>query len=447
MLAWVLLKVNRVFENLLKKSMNGKEVSVVLKGIGARGGCLEKGALHAITLVCVCVVVLSTAIGVGPQEAFADEPERVLEREFSYDAVQQESYTVEPTLELDGAVYRLTGVSDPQPAAGVIHSKEYTAQETRYLPVEVVARGEAAVRSQFDAALPYEDDEFAGSLDLLDVQWVPAYRTVERQIEREEVFANLPHEDTAVLPFERTYTTSGNAALGATVEQVLKMTGVTWATTGYDADGRPNRFTATVTYRGVERELVIDYYEAQAQYGGTIPARAQMVTVVATYEREAAPAPAGSITQAPAPVAATPVVPAPAAAFDFLPLLVAAAVVAVLLGLVLLFWFFLYRNARLLEYREGCKAKVLLRRHLKVVEGTATFTIPNDCALGSAGTTHTVMLGRFLVRHGGQLVVVWRERQILATPLAREVNLGERLITLLGSEALDAVIGDDYACA
>jgi hypothetical protein len=362
-----------------------------------------------------------------------------LTREFTYDA-RDGAPQIAERIEEGDRVYQLISVSTPRAASDYIHEKAYTWLCMMPISAEVYAAGDAAVYAQFAPTAPIAEDGFAGDIPLVEVSTEPIYRTLEQQIERSVEYSGLTNEDARQLPERAEFETANDTAPGATTFQALERLGVSWQTTAFDEDGRPCEFTATVVYRGIERERVIDYYEVTALYRGTVAADAQMVTVVATYGLAVSPLPivpvsGGTIEEGPVPLAAPHAFPLAAT--------IAAVVISLLaLLLLLLLYFFLYLNARLVRTDERGRRSVLVRRHLRVLEGQAVFTIPSTIAIHCEGSSTRIVLNRSLASREGMLVVNWGDRQLLRSALRESYDFDAELLVVLsegiaGQSALD----------
>jgi hypothetical protein len=306
----------------------------------------------------------------------------------------------------------------------------------------MAAQGAAAVRSAFDRELYLDAGDYAGILRIQTVTTELIYRSTEEQIERTVVVPGLPSEDVIQLPEYDDFLVASDEELDATVLRTLKRVAVSWETVGFDEDGRPSSYDATVVFRGTQRSLVPDYHMATAEYAGVIPARPSGQTVLASYE--AAPGPSVQLpaTVRPVEVAEEPV-PLSPPTLSIVPLVIAAAsTVIMLLALLLCLYFFLYRNARLVEAFPTGKRTVLARKHLRLEGGEAVFSIDPAIALYRDGVTHLICLNRQLAGRQGHLVVLWGDRQVLRVGLQRETDVTQELIKSL-EEGLGQQLMDD----
>jgi hypothetical protein len=98
-----------------------------------------------------------------------------------------------------------------------------------------------------------------------------------------------------------------------------------------------------------------------------------------------------------------------------------------LLALLFLLYFFLYKNARLVRFSKD-KSKVLARRHLRVENGEAVFRIDPSLQIYRKDANHRILLGGRLAGRQGCLTVLWGDRLILRVELRREIDITEELI-------------------
>jgi hypothetical protein len=421
-------------------------------GVGWWARC-RKGIVRFSLLIVACVVLMflgsrqsGTVFGVEGTL----NPNQIT-REYTYDAWQDVPDIEQRITDEDGTVYLLREISSPVPATGGIPEKQFTVMAQRPITPETESQGRAAIQSLFARALSLDVGDYAGILRIQTLTTEPVYRSVEEQVERTIVYPDLASEDVLQLPEYESFTVTSDEDLEATVTQSLKRVAVSWTTTGFDGDGRPNQHEATVVFRGVQRQLMIDYHVATVTYSGTVPAKSYDATIVATYESESAsevaPAPvirpltssdSTTLSETPAPLSAP--TPSP------LPFITAAIVVVVmLLALLLLLYFLLYSNARLVQISSTGARKVLVRRHLRLAKGEATFKIDPSFELYREGECHLIVLGRRLAVRTGHLVVLWGNQLILRSELKRVVDVTEELIHVLGYEAGTLAQGEAQA--
>ncbi|MCL1891051.1 MAG: hypothetical protein FWG00_03405 [Coriobacteriia bacterium] len=299
---------------------------------------------------------------------------------------------------------------------------------TRIVAPELLEGGYEAIRQAFEARVFYADDTFEGYLDFESLTFEPAYRTVERQIERVAWYSNLPAADIIHIPTSRAYLISSDEGPGASITADLEMAAIRWISKSTDAAGRPVGYTAEVTYRGSERELIVDYITATALYRGTF-------TLIDTEL-----VPQAQVVSAPFALPMSPLlfetIPGTSVPYGAM-----ATTVGVLLLGVLAFAFFIRRwNVKLIALDENGSAKTLARKHVRLVEGRATFVVPEGCSLVSPTVAHVVRVKQSLVDKGEFLNVVWRGCLLFQLPLACEIDLQKRLFEMAAASPLDEII-------
>jgi hypothetical protein len=402
-----------------------------------------------LTLACVVLVLLSPQRANAADGAATDQKPESITRDYSYD-IGQDAPTIEQRItDEEGTVYSLREISDPVPESTGIPERHFVMTAQRPITPELESQGMTAVRSWFDETLDLDTGDYAGILRLQSLSTEPVYRSVEEQIERTIVYPGLLSEDVLQLPEYENFTVSSDEDRDATVTSELKRVAVAWAVTGFDEDGRPAVYEASVIFRGTQRRLVLDYHIATATYAGSVPAKPYRETIRATYGLESVPEaqelPIIRPVTAPeeeAPLAAAPLVPA--SSLVPLPLAIAggAVVVLMLLALLLLLYFFVYCNARLVKVAESGKRSVLIRRHLRVVKSEAVFKIDPSFRIYRRDMAHLIVLGRRLVAKQGQLLVLWGDRMILRVALTREIDVTAELIRTL-QDGLGVIVEDE----
>jgi hypothetical protein len=370
-------------------------------------------------------------------------------RDYTYDIGQGAPVIEQQITDEEGSVYTLREISDPVPENAGVPEKHFVMTAQRPITPELESQGMTAVRSWFDETIDLDTGDYAGILRLQSLSTEPVYRSVEEQIERVIVYPDLLSEDVLQLPEYEIFTVSSDEDTDATVTSELKRVAVAWAVTGFDEDGRPALYEASVIFRGTQRRLILDYHIATATYAGSVPAKSYRETIRATYGLEPAPEAQPlpiirpvTVPEEEAPLAA----PSPllTSSSDLLPLIVAAGAVVVpmLLALLLLLYFFLYCNARLMKVAESGKRNVLVRKHLRVTKGEAVFRIDPSFRIYRRDMAHLIVLSRRLVAKRGHLSVLWGDRLILRVALARETDVTAELIRAL-QDGLGTIIEDD----
>lgn len=77
----------------------------------------------------------------------------------------------------------------------------------------------------------------------------------QSQIDKTEVIKGLKTEDVTDLPTSKVYEVRSDKSPGATEMKTLKRAGVSYKISGYDSDGIPNKWDATIVYRGLEKYI------------------------------------------------------------------------------------------------------------------------------------------------------------------------------------------------
>jgi len=354
---------------------------------------LRRAVVAILVLLVTFIIVLTSA-----QFAYAEEPE---------------------------ALSSVIGEQVADPTGPQAQMSEVTVRETRTQAMEfiidskVYEEGDEAVSLLINKSIRYVDDGFDGYLNLASLQYEPVYRIEERQIERISWFYDLPEEDIIYLTRSMAFDIASDEAINSKKSVVLEMTAVEWTREGQDAAGRPMGYSAEVTYRGVERELIYDYVTVTAFYSGEVE---KTVSVAALPQVEAPQ----SLELNIANTIHSPLIHTELDMNAF-PFTVAAAAVAVLLlGSVALLLLFRYWNVRLIVIRRNGSAKTVLRKHVRLVGGTATLKIPDRCKLTSTAEGHVIRIRQSLVNKGGILHMVWRDYLLLRLPLEREIELKQR---------------------
>jgi len=374
---------------------------------------------------------LPAAATMPPVAATEPQSAATITKNYTYDARYAPPDIPQQTEDADGVRYSLSSVSEPRPASGVQHYRSYSASVQKAIPDQVYQAGDAAIREALGNQYLINQNGFYGNIPLQDYTAQVYWRTEERLVDRLLTYTNLPSEDTVHLPNSAQFEVSSNSAPGATQTVSLQRVAINWQIAGYAADGRPNNFTAVVTFRGLEQELVVDYWLIQASYSGVVPALAQMVTVQASYDQVVAIVPVQPAVQTPhiePDVVAVPVVtPAAQTSVGWLPAIIAAFVVVILLVLLPLL-LFLTRNARLVRTDAQGRLRTVLRRRLQVQNGSAAFVIPANIQLFASNTRWHIALSGRLAAQTAVLRVIWGDRLVLRTPLTTHIDLQEALV-------------------
>jgi hypothetical protein len=395
-----------------------------------------------LTVACVALMLLcpQRADAVDGTEP-AQKPEYIT-RDYSYEIGQDAPIIEQQITDEEGTVYSLREISDSVPENAGVPEKHFIMTAQRPITPELESQGMTAVRSWFDETLDLDTGDYAGILRLQSLSTEPVYRSVEEQIERTIVYPGLLSEDVLQLPEYESFTVGSDEDMDAMVASELKRMAVAWTVTGFDEDGRPALYEASVIFRGTQRRLILDYHVATATYAGFVPAKPYRETIRATYEIE--PAPEAQPLPIIHPVTVAEEVPSAAPSFASLPLIIAvgAVVVFMLLALILLLYFFFYCNARLVKVADSGKRSVLVRRHLRLTKGEAVFKIDPSFKIYRRDMTHLIVLGRRLAARQGYLSVLWGDQMILSVTLTREIDVTAELVRTL-QDGLGSMIEDE----
>jgi hypothetical protein len=366
--------------------------------------------------------ILSVTVAVA-EEVVTENPEpgaraEQLTRDLRYragDAVPEpeEAITAE-----DGTLYRLVSVSEPiADLAYTAPTRDYTQIVTKKIPRE----GINTLGEFFSAELLVEDGEYVGPIGLVShlYQIENVYESWSRQVDRYYEIEGLPDNDVARLPATMDFEVSSDAAPAATQTKTLALLDVRYEVQGTTSLGLPNNYKAYLTYRGEESWLELHHYIVTATYQGTVVSTTPSYIITATYEPQSepaiVPAPAAPIEQP--EQLSEPETPLAEPAFAVpLTLILGVAVFVVLMLGWLLLWLLLFRkNAQLVKEEDGNR-EVLIRKRLRVVDGTADFEVPDQVELYGRAQ-YSIELKPWLASQEGELLVIWRERVIAREPL------------------------------
>lgn len=324
-----------------------------------------------------------------------------------------------------------------------------TQHFTRTAFSQVSLQGINSLASYFPAAIAIAEGDFSGEIGLdaaTPYTVVNRYEAMRQQVDRVQVYYDLPDNDVTRIPTLQSFVVSSSAAPGASETRVLQILDVSYSIAGTDYLGLPNNYTATVTYRGQEEYLELAFYDVTANYAGSITSSAKQMTTTGTYKPvEAEPA---AIAQSEVPLAE--------AEIPLFPLAIASTVVVVFIATPLLFIFFL-KNARLIrsienndkpsgeELRSTKKeaTELICRRRLVLKDGMAELRIPANVDVFDGATYYLAIKPR-LADKEGHVMLTLHGKILAVVPLARhtDINFKEMLITsveaaLIESDLLD----------
>lgn len=155
-----------------------------------------------------------------------------------------------------------------------------TAYDVSYEVSQVVdSKGFDSVGQQnmLPQNLDVEFEEYRGKITLSKESVEPMYIKKQAQIDKTEVIKNLDIEDISDLPTSKSYSVRSDESVDATVKKDLKRAGVSLKVSGRDKDGIPDKWDATIVYRGLESFLEKYRYNVQATYEGKVSKAAKPV--------------------------------------------------------------------------------------------------------------------------------------------------------------------------
>jgi hypothetical protein len=389
-------------------------------------------ALLALTLISATWAVAEEAVSKG-----ASEPLTV---EYRYLANATPPEPEETITAEDGTPYRLVSLSEPiiDPSY-VPPTRSYERQVTKKVPRE----GIDTLDDYFSARLSIEDGEYGGFIgriaDSYEVETV--YESWSGQVDCSHEIEGLPDNDVVRLPTTMDFEVSSDAAPDATQTKTLTLLDVRYEVTGTNGLGLPNSYKAYLTYRGEESWLEVHHYIVTASYRGTVPSSVPRYLVTATYEPQSAP----TVEPPPASVEQPRLLPepeVPLASPAALPLwaILAAALAVLVLGWLLVWTLLFRKNAELVKEADD-RREVLVRRRVRVVDGLASFEVPDEIELYD-GARYSVELKPRLASQEGEMCVCWRERVIAREALGPSIALdlvGVENASVLGIVAEEAL--------
>jgi len=219
------------------------------------------------TLIVALTLALAFALAL-PSSVFATEPPSqggagggTLEAEFRYAA--GESPDIPQQMTRFGFTYNLVSVSDPVLEGDLPTVRTYTYR--------------------IDGALSEEQVNNIAGLGALNLTEV--FLLYEEQVDVVDV-TRMPTNDVEEIPDQKAFFVKA-ASLDdpdRTEERILDRTGVTFSELEYDQFGRPDGYTATAVYRGVQTYRGFGYYLAEATFMTTEEEEGtEIYVVVASY--------------------------------------------------------------------------------------------------------------------------------------------------------------------
>ena len=367
--------------------------------------------------------------------------------------------------------YRLVMVGQPRPKPGVEQQRYFQLIAKRDISIATYQSGDAKIREIFSSSQAIEEKGFRGAIALQSVDTEPVFVSQQEQVEKTLVYSHLASEDVLQLPASAEFTVTSDAAPNATTQAVLQRLGVSWQVTAFFANGRPQEYAATVTFRGKQSKLVLDHYRAIATYGSNVLAVKQIMTVDASYlpiVSAVVPATLPADTEADSselsaeaelpnmPVMAVnsvPTLPNPSAPIETaaavkpainvprLATMVTVAIVA--LALLPLLYFMLRPDARLVQAGADGSLQKLLSRRLRLHDGIAVFKLPDSFRLANIDNTCQLFLDGRRYQHADYLELQHRGRLLWREVPKARIAIGLKLNGVLAEQVVSAV-GEDF---
>jgi hypothetical protein len=353
----------------------------------------------------------------------------------------------------DGREYRLSEVGVAYPAPGAVHERIYAVTVECPVEASIQAAGRDALYQSFEPSYVIDEDGFRGSIDLIDVSSTPVYASLEEPVERQLIYPGRASADISDLPLSAMFYVSSDEYIGASCEKELYRFAVSTEVAFHGDDGRPESYTATVTYRGLQTRLIIAYYQVAGSYQGVVPAVNKMMCVQLIYQMVVLPKPEQIVEARPdqsavlIPVVSEQLInPMPQNQID--PLLVTGAVLLVIAVLLPLLYFHLRPDARLVNVESDGGRKVLLAQRLtitSVVEddnkihrtASAVFTVPAGFILSAISPGCCLLLRGWRYRKTDVIEIRYRERLLLKATPAASLEVGKALISAVSEAIMD----------
>jgi len=308
------------------------------------------------------------------QSSTENLPAQTILQTITYDALKGMPEPDQSITTADGNEYELLHIGDAYPLPGAIHERTYSVRVEKAIDVEIVDAGQDALRNAFDQSFAINDAGFTGSIALASIDIAPVYASIEESVERQLVFTGRPSADISDLPLSYRFIVASDEYIGATCEKELQRLGVTTAIESYAADGRPDSYTATVTFRGLQSRLIVAWYQAEAHYEGVVRASQIMMCVDVSYQLIEAPVTqqeavaTQTVSPIPVPTTISTVSEQPASNSFWLrgEVLITAAIILVLLILIPLLYYRLRFDARLMRIGENGSELLVYARRLEI---------------------------------------------------------------------------------
>jgi hypothetical protein len=377
----------------------------------------------AAILVAAFSPIHKVALADSKAEELTPTAPKSIEREHKFVSGVEPSEFEQLITDENGNEYRLVSIGEAvEDLEYTSPTQHYTQQITKDIPREDIIK----LDDYCPASLYIEDGWFIGNIGHAAHPYdtINIYESFTGQVDREYTINGLLDNDVARLPKQMEFEISSDAEFGATQIATLDLLSVNYEVTGTNSLGMPNEYAAHLVYRGQQSWLELHHYSVAANYAGEVPSSERQYVIKAQYELMDKPAAAAPVVSRSARPVSIPAVEAPLAAPDSnVPIVAVALVVIVMAALaLLLLWLLLWRkNAVLVRTLDG-KRKVLLRRHLNVIEGKAKFVVPERIQLMNQAS-YVLELKPWLTDKKGEIEVMWHGRIIAKDALQPSIGI------------------------
>ena len=212
------------------------------------------------------------------------------------------------TIMVAGTEYTLDSATEPK----VIKEEYGTTQATKTQWQECAPEDLQATINSFAASVHVDENGFEGDIPQTGVTYETTQATRTWEVNANRTYTNLSSNDVTQIANEIAYT---NPDTGNNL--TLALAGISWDVATADADGFPASYTANCVYRGQDSDVVDDHYTVTATYAGEVTSKEPVLTYEATLTYEA-----------PTPVATPTTEPTQQTQTNWIPVAIAAAVVA-----------------------------------------------------------------------------------------------------------------------
>jgi hypothetical protein len=352
--------------------------------------------------VAAAVAVGGAAVASAAEVAIGGNTGDTIEKRYEYEAGSEP--VIEDYLLVDGVRYELDSVTAPVVMENATPSVYFIHEESVIILPERFEQGN--LETLFARSFPIEADGYRGTIPLVDLSVREFAVIIEEGVEHEVALNNLPNNDLIQIPMTHDFEVSSAEGKDSTELVTFKFLGIEWERTSAG-------YTATVTYRGLAHDVVVNRYEVTARFEGVVAYDTNRFAVEASY---ASPVVVIGDFAAPLGMEEGDIVPV---------LAVAALTILVLLALAWLSLYFLLfrRNVKLMasEYAEGA-GTCIYKKTVKVQGEEALLVIPASIELMD-GRFYWLELKPRLALQQGEMLVKWREGMIARAQIALRIDL------------------------